>query len=220
MQTNQWFHCSGLATHDICMLVFEECAEPLGTLCSGTVDFLCSSCSVPKSFSALSLSLSHSHSHSHRSWGSMDCCIITHYSWSFPHYCWLTWPEICRRWAPPSLTPRNIITHSRFSWLDEWNVSVVKSILGSLLVRCQKNWCLSECICVWRRVCAGIMSCLVCWRVLAVTLQLAQLGPSSQERTKQLLYTSKSYYSSACASWLKNPSRDTDSVSAQKLSVE
>lgn len=49
----------------------------------------------------------------------------------------------------------------------------------------------------------------VCCRAVAGSSWFAQLGPSSHRGTKQLLYTSQSYYS-MCASWLKSLSRDTD----------
>lgn len=79
----------GLAMRDICMLVSEECTEGLvnNPLCSGSAYLTCWCCSLPICSCALS----------HRSWGNMDCCIIMHYLWSFPHWCWLIWLEICRR---------------------------------------------------------------------------------------------------------------------------
>lgn len=61
----------GLAMHDICMLVSEECTERLvnNPLCSGSACFSCCCCSLPICFCALS----------HRNWGNMDYCIIMRY---------------------------------------------------------------------------------------------------------------------------------------------
>lgn len=76
---------------NICTLVIKECTGILvnNPLCSGSAYLTCSCCSLIHLFPSVLFS--------HRNWGNMDYCIIMHYLWSFPPYCWLIWLEICRR---------------------------------------------------------------------------------------------------------------------------
>lgn len=66
-----------------------------------------------------------------------------------------------------------------------------------------------KCTHACERVCSVITSCLFVAEQWQRAPGFAQLGPSSRRGTKQLLYTSWSYYS-MCASWLKSLRRDTD----------